>query len=96
MRWNGIPAEIGASLKFQRSRTILTVLSLAWGLACFEILMSRGDGFARAMSDSFTAGGMRSGRRVHLDLAGPWPPPARSGCSKPSADAAAPFWRSSR
>jgi putative ABC transport system permease protein len=86
MRWSEILAEVGASLKFHRRRAILTVVSLGWGLACFVILMSYGDGFAGALSDSFTAigqdliitgggqtslqaGGMRSGRRIRLDLA---------------------------
>jgi putative ABC transport system permease protein len=55
MRWSEILTEIGASLKFHRRRTLLTVLSLGWGLACFVILMSYGDGFARAMADSFKA-----------------------------------------
>ncbi|MBI4877964.1 MAG: ABC transporter permease [Acidobacteria bacterium] len=86
MHWSEIFRETAASLQFHRRRTVLTVLSLAWGLACFVILMSYGDGFGRAMSDSFTAigqdliltfggqtslqaGGMRSGRRIQLELA---------------------------
>jgi putative ABC transport system permease protein len=55
MRWSEILAEVGASLKFHRRRAILTVVSLGWGLACFVILMSYGDGFGRALSDSFKA-----------------------------------------
>ena len=86
MRWNELLAEIWTSLKFHRRRSVLTILSLGWGLACFVILMSYGDGFGRAMRDSFTAigqdliltfggqtslqaGGMRSGRRIQLELA---------------------------
>ncbi len=86
MGWREILREIGASLKFHRRRVILTVVSLGWGLACFVILMSYGDGFAKALKDSFKAvgqdliitsggqtslqaGGMRSGRRILLELA---------------------------
>jgi hypothetical protein len=54
MLWNQILVEIGASLKFHRRRVILTAVSLAWGLACFVILMSYGNGFGRALNDSFT------------------------------------------
>ncbi len=85
MLWNQILVEIGASLKYHRRRAILTTVSLAWGLACFVILISYGNGFGRALNDSFTAlgqdlvltwggqtslqaGGMRTGRRIQLDL----------------------------
>jgi putative ABC transport system permease protein len=57
MRWREILAEIGASLRFHRRRAGLTVLSLGWGLACFVILISYGDGFAGALRDSFKAVG---------------------------------------
>lgn len=86
MRWSEILNEIIASLRYHRRRTNLTVTSLGWGLACFVILMSYGDGFDRALADSFKAigqdliltaggqtslqaGGMRTGRRIFLDLA---------------------------
>ena len=109
MRWSEILTEVGASLKFNRRRTLLTVLSLGWGLACFVILMSYGDGFARAMADSFKAvgqdliltfggqtslqaGGMRSGRRIPIELTDLTPSATRSrwsGRCRPKPFAAA-------
>ncbi len=49
--------EALASLKFRRSRALVTVLSLGWGLACFIMLMSYGNGFGTALRSSFLAVG---------------------------------------
>ena len=49
--------EAWASLKFRKSRTFVTVMSLGWGLACFIILMSYGHGFGQALRTSFLAVG---------------------------------------
>ena len=85
MNWRLLFTEAIASLKFYRRRTVVTIVSLAWGVASFVILMSYGDGFQLALVTSFQAvgqdlvimaagqtssqaGGMRSGRRVSLDL----------------------------
>lgn len=57
MNWRYIFSESWAALKFHRSRTLFTTLSLAWGVACFVILMSYGNGFEAALSKAFTAVG---------------------------------------
>lgn len=49
--------EIFAALAFNRQRTLLTMLSLAWGVTCFVILYSYGEGFGYALSTSFKAVG---------------------------------------
>lgn len=85
MIWRQVVRESVASLRFYRRRTLVTVTSLAWGVACFVMLMSYGDGFDRALRGAFEAigqnliimaegqtsqqaGGLRSGRRVRLEL----------------------------
>lgn len=57
MGWRFIVSESLAALRFYRHRTLFTTLSLAWGVACFVILMSFGDGFERALVKAFTAVG---------------------------------------
>jgi putative ABC transport system permease protein len=57
MSWRFIFGESLAALRFYRHRTMFTTLSLAWGVACFVILMSFGDGFERALVKAFTAVG---------------------------------------
>src|SRR5277367_1080698 len=57
MRANSIIAEAAAALNFNRQRSILTTVSLAWGVACFVILYSYGDGFQTALTTCFHAVG---------------------------------------
>jgi putative ABC transport system permease protein len=45
--------EAGQALRFNRQRSILTTVSLAWGVACFVILYSYGDGFHIALQTAF-------------------------------------------
>ncbi|HEY2013287.1 MAG TPA: ABC transporter permease [Bryobacteraceae bacterium] len=45
--------EAGQALRFNRQRSILTTISLAWGVACFVILYSYGDGFHLALRVAF-------------------------------------------
>jgi putative ABC transport system permease protein len=45
--------EAGQALSFNRQRSILTTISLAWGVACFVILYSYGDGFHLALRTAF-------------------------------------------
>jgi putative ABC transport system permease protein len=52
-----ILVEAAAALKFNRHRSLLTVASLAWGVACFVILYSYGEGFGFALRTSFQAVG---------------------------------------
>ncbi len=85
MIWRIVLAESIASLRFYRRRTLVTVFSLAWGVASFVILMSYGHGFDKVLESSFhavgqdliimaegqtslQAGGLRSGRKIQLDL----------------------------
>lgn len=85
VNWRQMIRESAASLNHYRRRSIITVISLAWGVASFILLMSYGDGFKRTLVEGFEAvgqdliimsqgqtslqaGGLRSGRRVELDL----------------------------
>jgi putative ABC transport system permease protein len=45
--------EAAQALRFNRQRSILTTISLAWGVACFVILYSYGDGFHLALRVAF-------------------------------------------
>lgn len=49
--------EAISALRYHRQRTIFTTLSLGWGVACFVILMSYGNGFEHALVKAFTAVG---------------------------------------
>ncbi len=57
MHWRTIFAESLRSLTYYRRRSIVTVLSLAWGVASFLILMSYGSGFEAALTSAFRAAG---------------------------------------
>lgn len=57
MSWKFIFSESVAALRFHRQRTLFTTLSLAWGVTCFVILISYGNGFERALVKAFTAVG---------------------------------------
>ncbi|HWE53003.1 MAG TPA: ABC transporter permease [Bryobacteraceae bacterium] len=53
MTVRSILAESWASLNFNRVRSSLTIVSLAWGVACFVILYAYGEGFGTAVTVSF-------------------------------------------
>ena len=55
MRFRSIFGEAVQALKFNRLRSILTIISLAWGVSCFVILYSYGDGFQAAVQKAFRA-----------------------------------------
>jgi putative ABC transport system permease protein len=55
MRLKSILSEAAAALRFNRQRSILTVISLAWGVACFVILYSYGEGFDHTLQTAFLA-----------------------------------------
>jgi putative ABC transport system permease protein len=57
MSVKSIFSEAFAALNFNRQRSILTTISLAWGVACFVILYSYGDGFQTALTTCFKAVG---------------------------------------
>lgn len=57
MSVRSIVAEAAQALRFNRQRGILTTLSLGWGVACFVILYSYGDGFHAALNKAFHAVG---------------------------------------
>jgi putative ABC transport system permease protein len=50
-------SEAAAALNFNRQRSLLTCVSLAWGVACFVILYSYGEGFDFALKTAFRAVG---------------------------------------
>ena len=53
MSVSSIFREAGQALRFNRQRSILTTSSLAWGVACFVILYSYGEGFHLALRTAF-------------------------------------------
>jgi putative ABC transport system permease protein len=57
MRIGSIFNEAAQALRFNRLRSLLTILSLAWGVACFVILYSYGDGFHFALQTAFRSVG---------------------------------------
>ncbi len=57
MRFGSVFMEAARALKFNRQRSILTMISLAWGVSCFVILYSYGDGFHIALQTAFRAVG---------------------------------------
>jgi putative ABC transport system permease protein len=57
MGWRMIFEEALESMRFYRRRTVITIVSLGWGVASFLILMSYGDGFDRNLRTAFTAVG---------------------------------------
>ena len=52
MRGSSILREAAAALSFNRQRSLLTMASLGWGVACFVILYSYGEGFGFALRSS--------------------------------------------
>ncbi len=57
MTLRSLLAEALSALRFNRQRSLLTMASLAWGVACFVILYSYGEGFGFALQSSFQAVG---------------------------------------
>lgn len=57
MGWRMILAEALESMRFYRRRTVITIVSLGWGVASFLLLMSYGNGFDDALRNAFTAVG---------------------------------------
>src|SRR5580704_11925680 len=57
MNVRGVITEAASALSFNRQRSLLTMASLAWGVACFVILYSYGEGFGVALQTSFQAVG---------------------------------------
>lgn len=57
LNWRQIFRESAASLNHYRRRSLVTIVSLAWGVASFLILMSYGDGFKKTLVDGFEAVG---------------------------------------
>jgi len=55
MIWKAVFENALAALRFYRRRSIITMISLAWAVASFLILMSYGDGFHKAMTLAFRA-----------------------------------------
>jgi putative ABC transport system permease protein len=57
MTLRSIVSEAAAALNFNRQRSLLTMASLAWGVSCFVILYSYGEGFGTALQTSFQSVG---------------------------------------
>ncbi len=57
MSWSYLISESLAAMRHYRRRTVVTVMSLAWGITCFLMLISYGDGFQVTLTKAFTAVG---------------------------------------
>src|SRR5689334_3917055 len=57
MSVRSIFSEAAGALYFNRQRSVLTMASLAWGVVCFVILYSYGEGFDLATRTAFQAVG---------------------------------------
>jgi putative ABC transport system permease protein len=57
LTFGSILREAAGALNFNRQRSLLTMASLGWGVACFVILYSYGEGFGFALKGSFQAVG---------------------------------------
>ncbi|HEU5022393.1 MAG TPA: ABC transporter permease [Bryobacteraceae bacterium] len=57
MKIGAIFREAAGALNFNRQRSLLTMASLGWGVACFVILYAYGEGFGFALKSSFQAVG---------------------------------------
>src|SRR3954471_15598042 len=57
MTLGSILREAAGALNFNRQRSFLTMASLGWGVACFVILYSYGEGFGFALKSSFESVG---------------------------------------
>jgi putative ABC transport system permease protein len=57
MSASSVLSEAGAALRFNKQRSILTMICLGWGVTCFVILYSYGEGFDRALTQAFRAVG---------------------------------------
>ncbi|MCW5979820.1 MAG: ABC transporter permease [Bryobacteraceae bacterium] len=57
MGWSYVFSEAVQAIRFHRRRSIITVMSLAWGVTCFVVLMSYGNGFEKALVRTFVAVG---------------------------------------
>ena len=57
MNARGVVTEAASALNFNRQRSLLTMASLAWGVACFVILYAYGEGFGGALKISFQSVG---------------------------------------
>src|SRR5216684_6336426 len=57
MSIKSIAGEALEALRFNRQRSVLTMISLAWGVACFVILYSYGEGFDVTLQTAFKAVG---------------------------------------
>ncbi|MCP5118480.1 MAG: ABC transporter permease, partial [bacterium] len=55
MGWRHAVYEALGAMNHYRRRTVVTVISLAWGVTCFLILISYGNGFESALVKGFTA-----------------------------------------
>src|SRR5437868_12668104 len=62
------------SLKFHRSRTALTMLGMAWGIATVVLLLAYGSGFDRAIHSIFSTFGSKNiqiyGGRTSMQVGG--------------------------
>jgi putative ABC transport system permease protein len=57
MSASSVIGEAAQALRFNLQRSILAILSLTWGVACFVILYTYGDGFDTALQKAFQAVG---------------------------------------
>ena len=52
--------ESWTALKYNRRRSVLTILGMAWGIATFVLLLAYGNGFGAAITQIFSSFGMKT------------------------------------
>jgi putative ABC transport system permease protein len=57
MAWSSVIGNALESVRTQRRRSLITILSLAWAVASFVLLMTYGEGFDRSLRQAFRAVG---------------------------------------
>ena len=86
MTWRHVFTEAIAAIRFHRNRSIFTTLSLAWGVTCFVVLISYGNGFENALVKAFQA----VGQNLVITFSGQTSEQA-GGCA-PAAGSASTWW----
>ena len=59
MQMREVVEQANQALRHNRSRTMLTMFGMAWGIATVVLLLAYGDGFGRAVNTIFASFGMR-------------------------------------
>src|ERR1700693_5584185 len=61
--WRDLLQEAYAAMRYNRRRTALTMLGMAWGIATVVMLLAYGNGFGQACAHIFANFGTKLGHR---------------------------------